>query len=318
MDTKQKIDINRQLQDGIGWNRSDVMEAIGPKNLNVCVDSKRFITLVKRFQKRNNLKVDGLIGSETWGTIVKQNMSPKDRAVKTIVEPTVKKESGKDLYWAMNKDGEFRGLFDDHRAEGKIHVGLSFGFIQFTQDSGSLGILLKRACDANETKFEKIFGATYKQLVYVTNRDGPSGMKMTRGNYDGEYPVRSRRVQPVPVIDRHNVKRQVDIWEKPWTPRFEKFGKDPEFQAIQRQVAVEQYLEPILSFLRDNNQVSERMVSAAFSASVHRGPSGAENFIEYCHFDLDIMAEKDERYVYFINSQDLSDQKWEGWGYFNV
>lgn len=315
MDNKEKIELNEKFQSDIGWNRSDVMQAVGPSNLNICVNSERFIKLVTRFQKKRGLKPDGLVGPNTWEAIVKSNMSPKERAIKKIIEPTVKKESGKDSYWAMNKNGEFRGLFEGHRAEGKVHVGLSFGFIQFTQDSGSLGKLLMRACNENESKFEKVFGSTYKQLVYVTNKDGPSGMEITRNGYDGEYPVRGPRVKPVPVVNYQGYKTKVDIWESPWTERFEKFGKDPQFQVIQRELAVESYLEPVLSFLSSNNMTSEKEVAAGFSASVHRGPAGAKNFIEYCQFDLDIMAKKDDRYDVFVHSELVTDKRWEGWKY---
>lgn len=309
MDTRTIIEKNKELKDDIGWDRSSVMKAIGPLNINVCVDSERFINLVKNFQRKNNLREDGLIGPSTWEAIRQKNLSPKERAIKTIIEPTVKKESGSDSYWAMNKDGEFRGLFDDHRAEGEIHIGLSFGFIQFTQDSGSLGRLLKKSYEKNETKFKNIFGSTYQQLLYVTNKEGPSGLETDS--------LRGPRVKPVPVIDNKGIKRKVDIWKEPWVSKFKEFGKEPAFQAVQRQLAVEDYLKPILSFLEENDMLSQKEVAAGFSASVHRGPSGARYCRDNYKCDLEQMSEADSRYDVFIQTDLVSWDKWEGWQYFN-
>src|SRR5262249_6517722 len=53
-----------------------------------------------------------------------------------IIEHVAPFESGGD-YGAINADGEFEGRFgSNHPAYQRYHVGLSYGLIQFTQDSG--------------------------------------------------------------------------------------------------------------------------------------------------------------------------------------
>jgi hypothetical protein len=216
----------------------------------------------------------------------------------------------------MNKDGEFRGLFDDHRAEGKIHIGLSFGILQFTQDGGSLGKLLKRCAKANPEKFKSIFGPTWDQLLTTLNRSGPSGFETgaRRGPRVKKVPVHN------PATDREDF---IDIWERPWTDKFEEFAKVPEFQAIQRELAEEDYLEPILPVLRDLDLESERMVAAAFSGSIHRGPNGMEGFIRRRWKDagddeaavLREMARVDSnRFESFLDT--LTMKRWDGWDHF--
>lgn len=312
-ETQEKVDANLRWQNKLGWRLSNVCKALGSTNITF-VESASFVKGVKRWQRRKGLAVDGIIGPNTWEQMQLSLLTPKEKAIRKIMEPTIGKESS-GRYWAMNKDGEFRGLFDNHRAEGKIHIGLSFGILQFTQDGGSLGDLLQRCAKKNPRKFKDIFGKTWSELLRITTRDGLSGLESNT--------LRGPRVEPVPIY-RHDERRQaIDIWRKPWTTRFNKFGHDPEFQAEQRQLAVESYLEPMLPFLRKHGFMSEKMVAAAFSGAIHRGVSGMQGFMKRRMDEAEVkkeaatlgrMAAVDDRYETFLN--DLTWDRWDGWKYY--
>ena len=84
----------------------------------------------------------------------------KERLLRVVARA----ESGRDGYTAINPDNEFRD--PGHPAHNRYHIGLSWGFIQFTQRSGSLGQALRaaerRARQAEglpaAERFETLFG----------------------------------------------------------------------------------------------------------------------------------------------------------------
>jgi hypothetical protein len=212
-------------------------------------------------QKELSLVADGMFGPSTRAAVrldgmLSSSVAPPDFSK---VAQFVSKFEGK--YWSMNRDGEFRGLFDrnekKHWASGKYHIGLSFGYIQFTQDGGALGVLLALMQKTNPDKFSKIFGAHANELVRMTN--------LPKGDTSSG---RSRRVQP---LGGH------DLWESPWTERFSVAGRDEEFQGCQRDVAISNYMVPALATCKHFGMKSERALTFAFDRSVHFGTSGTRN-----------------------------------------
>lgn len=313
--TEEKVKKNLYWQEELGWDLGTICKALNTTRIST-VESASFVKRVKNWQRAQGLVSDGIVGPNTWREMILATLTDKERAVRKIMEPTIGKESG-GRYWAMNRDGEFRGLFKNHRAEGKIHIGLSFGILQFTQDGGSLGKLLQRCAKKNPDRFKSIFGPTWDQLLGVLTRPGDSGLETGK--------LRGPRVHPVPVYNPTTDREDfIDIWEKPWTDKFDEFGRVPEFQAVQRELAVEDYLEPILPVVEDLGFESERMVAAAFSGSIHRGPGGMEGFIRrrYANAGADEravlreMARVDDRYESFLDDESLSWSKWKGWNYF--
>lgn len=260
----------------IYFNRKNAVEL--PDFTPHPVDSRGFVDVVATFQKAHELTVDGKCGAMT-ATLFRQELMDggevrtltRDDLIGVALE--ISKFEGK--FDAMNRDGEFRGLFDRppkswHWAsknnpdnEHGIHVGLSYGFIQFTQDSGQLGKLLKMMSAANSSKFKQVFGPKSEELLEVTNRPGKA---RTFSDF-GEDGLRSPRVQPV---------GGEDLWDSAhWTASFKEAATVPEFHRAQLELAVEDYVKPALKLCEDFDLRSERAVAFAFDRCVQYGASGA-------------------------------------------
>jgi hypothetical protein len=154
---------------------------------------------------------------------------------------------------SVNKDTEFH--MSASRAQqthityyGVVHIGLSWGLIQFTQDGGALGGLLDYMRKRDQPRFDAVFGDAATELVEVLAAEGVSGQELWRrmnsaqrqAHHLAGNEIRSARVQPVAVSLGREKK---DIWEEPWLGRFKQAGLDDEFQELQLEYAVEHYLD---------------------------------------------------------------------------
>jgi len=149
------------------------------------------------------------------------------------------------------------------------HVGLSFGFIQFTQNGGSLGVLLARMQQRHPELFAATFGPCSAELVRVVSKKGSDVM-----TDDG---LRGPDTMPV---------AGVDIWKSPWTDRFIEAGNVPEFQKIQLELAVEIYFDPMITLIaRPFNIRSETGLAILADRCVQYGVSGALHKLAEKHFD---------------------------------
>ena len=179
-------------------------------------------------------------------------------------------ESGAQGYAAINADGEFEGRFPNHPAKGRYHIGLSYGIVQFTQDSRSLGRLLAMMRDRDRVKFREVFGPDSDELVRITNSEGHSSAKSPGG--------RSARVQPV---------AGVDIWKEPWVARFKEaaranlFGTGARqvFNGAQNELASGLYLDPILPFAKWLDLTTDRALAMVFDRAVQMGVTGSRRWI---------------------------------------
>jgi hypothetical protein len=179
-----------------------------------------------------------------------------------LIDRIAQFESGGD-FAAVNADGEFEGHFGaNHPAYHRYHVGLSYGFIQFTQDSGKLGQLLKMMKDRDPDSFSQVFGPDSDQLIAVATASGPPSAKATGG--------RSARVQPV---------AGADLWQEPWLSRFRAAATNPRFQAAQRELAARAYLDPMLQFAGWLGLDTERALTMVADRSIQMGPGGARRWI---------------------------------------
>ena len=179
-----------------------------------------------------------------------------------VIDRVAQFESGGD-FSAVNPDGEFEGRFGaDHPAYHRYHVGLSYGFIQFTQDSGKLGDLLKMMRDRDPDEFSRVFGPDSNQLIAVTTASGPPSAKSEGG--------RSARVQPV---------TGADLWQEPWLSRFRTAAANPRFQAAQRELAARAYLDPMLPFAKWLGLDTERALTMVADRSIQMGLRGARRWI---------------------------------------
>jgi len=203
-------------------------------------------------------------------------------------------------YWTMAKDAEWEGWHDKpkrpsgasknlhpserhtlpgykpHRCSKyngsePCHIGLSFGFIQFTQDGGNLGPLIKAMYEKNPAKFKSIFGSHWKELLDVTNRKGKKSTHPDSGSHTG-YAKYSPRVDTV---------GGTHIWKGEWIARFTAAGKDPEFQQVQRDMAIKLYFIPMLKKSAiPYNFKSQKSLAILFDRSVNAGPSGTAKMVK--------------------------------------
>lgn len=179
-----------------------------------------------------------------------------------IVDRLARFESGSDRYAAINPDGEFKGLFRNHSAAGRWHVGLSYGIVQFTQDSGALGQLLTMMRDRDPDEFARCFGPSADELIRVTTAPGPSSADLPDG--------RSARVQPVDGAD---------LWEEPWVSRFRAAAAHVPFQAAQNELASRNYIEPMLRFAGWLSLNTDRALTMVVDRAVHMGVGGGRRWV---------------------------------------
>jgi hypothetical protein len=170
-------------------------------------------------------------------------------------------------YDAINPDGEFTGRFKDshgkpHPASGRYHIGLSFGFVGFSQDSGNLGRLLAMMRQRDAQAFADIFGANADALVEVTNRPGPPSRESANG--------RSVRVQPV---------GGEDIWSPAWQQRFKRAAQHAPFIAAQNELAYTLYMEPLLPFAKGLGLDNDRGLAMLYDRAVNMGVGPARQWV---------------------------------------
>lgn len=220
-------------------------------------DTYEFVLDVQRVQRLLGIEDDGKLGPKTicaWRQHIKTK-GDKIGLDKLKISEMISRFEGK--AWSVNRDGEFRGLFGkDHWAYQKTHIGLSFGTHQFTQSGGSLGRLLKKMHKANPAEFEKRMGPHWKELISVTN-------KFAGISRNG----RNRRVQKVGGYD---------LWEDYWVDRLVSAVRNvPKFVTCQRELAIEDYMNPALKNAKKLGISTERGIAILFDRSVQHGPSGA-------------------------------------------
>jgi hypothetical protein len=232
-------------------------------------DTRAYADIVADFQESDGLTVDGKCGPATLTAMrdeILEGEAPKALTYDDLVHLAEYTKPFEGQYWSLNRDGEYEGLFDRppekyHSASKNKpggtpkHVGLSFGYIQFTQDGGALGKLLVKMCIADRALFVRTFGEDWEELIKVTRRPGN---KRTNG--------RSSRVQPVGGFD---------LWQKPWTDRFKAAGREPVFQRCQVELAVDDYMIPALKNCEKLGLKSARAIVIVFDRGVQYGPGGA-------------------------------------------
>lgn len=188
---------------------------------------------------------------------------------------------------SINADTEFHGAGDTSYAH-VVHVGLSWGLIQFTQDGGSLGRVLKRMHEKAPAKFREIFGPNWNELLTLTGSGLPNAPEISPGvpapQSGLEYwanlkksarqsfrssgtEIRGTRVQPIAIFDNY---KKEDIWAGEWKKRFVAAGQVIEFQEAQLELAVEQYLNRAITYCATQN-IRSALGIAYVGACVIRG-----------------------------------------------
>jgi hypothetical protein len=169
---------------------------------------------------------------------------------------------------------------------GIVHIGLSWGFIQFTQDSGSLGKVLERMHGKDPDLFSKKFGDNFQELLSVTTASGISGQEQFEnagGKSKAEEFRKAGKVIYGPRVKEVEEKKggnKVHIWKSPWLERFVAAGKEKIFQDAQDEEAIESYLNPALSACRKYNIRTDRGIALAFDRVVNQGVGGFARLCE--------------------------------------
>ncbi|MFL5540754.1 MAG: hypothetical protein ACJ8J0_17310, partial [Longimicrobiaceae bacterium] len=186
---------------------------------------------------------------------------PLDIAEKVrILRVVARAESGADAYTAINPDNEYND--PRHPAYHRYHIGLSWGFIQFTQRSGALGRVLQavqRREDAlgaalpAEQRMAALFGPNARALVDVTTaRDDEARVAEVGGK---------------------------PLWEPEWTARFRAAGRVPHVTYAQNEVAVTDYVDPFLRFAHWLGFDHARALAMLWDRCIHMGGGGGTSWI---------------------------------------
>ena len=188
--------------------------------------------------------------------VVALDIPEKVRVLRVIAQA----ESGADGYAAINADTEYND--PRHPAYHKYHIGLSWGFIQFTQRSGELGKVL-RAIKAREDapgsaipepqRFAALFGPSWQELLRVT----------TAGDEES-------RVQAV---------GGANLWEPAWTARFRAAGAVPHVRAAQNEIAIHDFLDPAVRLARWLGLNTARGIAMLVDRFIHMGAGGGLRWV---------------------------------------
>lgn len=207
-------------------------------------------------------------------------------------------ESGKDPFTAENLDSEFHMKISPNVSYAHIvHIGLSYGIIQFTQDSGALGRLLQKMKGKDPNTFAVTFGDNNDELITLTTSgidvkgvdyaSGQAHWNSIRKSSEGRRLSELARMNKLPVSSEIRGKRvqpistniggpKQDLWEGAWKQRFITAGKIDVFQEAQLEFAVEGYMNPALKFCKENNIRSALGIAFVAACAIRGAP---KNFI---------------------------------------
>ena len=191
-----------------------------------------------------------------------------------IVRVIAQAESGADGYSAINPDNEYND--PNHPAYRKYHIGLSWGLIQFTQRSGSLGRVLSKIKEREdrigaslpaEQRFAQLFGPHADELLRVTNAATEEGRVAAVGG--------------------------ANLWEPVWTARFRAAGRVPHVQYAQNEVALTDYFDPNLRVASWLGLDTPRALAMLVDRCIHMGNGGGISWIMRSCGPIQTQADRD-------------------------
>jgi hypothetical protein len=176
-------------------------------------------------------------------------------------------DSGAEGYGAVNADTEYND--PKHSAYRLTHIGLSWGFVMFTQRSGALGRVLSKALER-----EQAAGTRPESAL-------PEGQRLA-ALFGPEWRELIRRCDPEhtpdPDLRVESVAGKV-LWEEPWLGRFRAAGRAPHVQAAQNEVAVVDYFDRMLPMAGWLGLTTARGLALLVDRAVHMGVGSAEAWV---------------------------------------
>lgn len=233
------------------------------------------------YQRAVGLTPDGKFGALTQahfaGLWHEERILTRDEAI-ILMEPTARHESGSKGYAAHNRDGEFKGWFDNpernppyfhrysHRGEAPLHIGSSLFRIQCTQISGNAGLVISKARDNAELigamdEWEKALDGRGDALLRVITRDPGDWRIRIKGDV-------GRRAANTMPIDGY------DMWEGPWIDRLKRLSQYDWLRRAADDVAYHKFFVPMLKDLERVGWVDGGSIAMMFDAAVNHGHGG--------------------------------------------
>ena len=134
-------------------------------------------------------------------------------------------------------------------------AGLSFGILQWTQKSGSLGKILQRLHRTDPDAFSRIFGSDSAALLATTSAGSAAGRMAAVGG--------------------------AVLWQAPWTARFQAAGQHEPFQAAQWAELFEgTHWQGAMKAATVLEVHTERAYALCFDRAVQQGPAAAVQIAE--------------------------------------
>jgi hypothetical protein len=220
---------------------------------------------------------------------------------KYILTLLSKFEGVKASNWAaVNADGEYRGKFDTPKSDDQGnpvppeqrpmlpnykphklskyggsapgHIGLSWGWVQFTQSGGNLGKLAERMYELDPAAFNAVFGGTQSaaaMLSRLTDKDGGTDKADSSSHTGSAYwPL---RCEPV---------NGAVLWEQPWLNRWLKSATIPMFQQAQVDIAIALIFNPAISKVAKPLGIkSQKGIAIVVDRAIQFGVTGCKNFL---------------------------------------
>ncbi len=196
---------------------------------------------VKAFQRANNLKPDGIVGSMTWAALFSQ---------KEIPAPVILKESLAYRCLALT------GAFETSRPVPECFAGLSgnfdgqgisFGALQWNLGQGSLQPLLEEMNQKYPSVLKDIFDASCPVLLAMLQE--------------------SKQEQ---LAWASSIQNNRHVLFEPWRGMFKTLGRREEYQGIQVAAANRRY-QLALALCEEYGVRSERAVALMFDIKVQNG-----------------------------------------------
>lgn len=196
---------------------------------------------VKSFQRTEDLKVDGVVGADTWKHLFPHSDIPEPALLQQAIAYRCLALTGSFETGAPVPEC-FSGLSGDFDGQG-----LSFGSLQWNLGQGSLQPLLLEMEQSHHLILEQLFDDCYPQLMAMLETDREEQLNWTRSIQDRKF----RLVEP-------------------WRGLFKTLGRFREFQEIQVKAA-DQLYQAALKLCQNYGVKSERAVALMFDIKVQNG-----------------------------------------------